>query len=124
MSVGVAIPLWPKPQKSRIEAARIQADAARMNLQDTRNELRADVAAALQQALKLQGSLDYYGQTALPQAELIINQATKAYRAGEINYQDYILSLNRALAIRTNYLDALYLYDKAVIELNFLLENQ
>ncbi|PRY08341.1 cobalt-zinc-cadmium resistance protein CzcA [Pontibacter ummariensis] len=124
VSIGVAIPLWPKPQRSRIEAARIQADAARMNLQDTRNELRADVEAALQQALKLQGSLDYYGQTALPQAELIINQATKAYRAGEINYQDYILSLNRALAIRTNYLDALYLYDKAVIELNFLLENQ
>ncbi|QCR25257.1 MULTISPECIES: CusA/CzcA family heavy metal efflux RND transporter [Pontibacter] len=124
VSFGVAIPLWAKPQRSRIEAARIQADAAQMNLQDTQNELRADVEGALQQALKLQGSLDYYEQTALPQAELIINQATRAYRAGEINYQDYILSLNRALAIRTNYLDTLYQYDRAVIELNFLIENQ
>ncbi|WP_187264691.1 TolC family protein, partial [Pontibacter beigongshangensis] len=124
VSIGVAIPLWAKPQKSRIEAAKLQADAAQMDLLDARNELRADVEAALQQALKLQGSLNYYERTALPQAQLIIDQATKAYRVGEINYQDYILSLGRALTIRSNYLETLYAYDRAVIELHFITENQ
>ncbi|WP_299761394.1 CusA/CzcA family heavy metal efflux RND transporter [uncultured Pontibacter sp.] len=124
VSVGVAVPLWVKPQKRRIEAAKIQADVAELNLQQTRNELRADVEVALQQALKLQSSLTYYEKTALPQAQLIITQATKAYRAGEISYQDYILNLNRGLAIRTNYLETLYAYDRAVIELHYILENQ
>ncbi|EJF08124.1 heavy metal efflux pump, czca family protein [Pontibacter sp. BAB1700] len=124
VSFGMAIPLWAKPQRSRIEAAKIQADVAQLNLQDTLNELRADVAAALQQALKLEGSLDYYERTALPQARLIIDHATKAYRVGEINYQDYILSLSRALSIQANYLETLYTYDRAVIELHYITENQ
>jgi len=86
--------------------------------------LAAEVEAVLQQALKLQSSLDYYERTALPQAQLIIDHATKAYRVGEIHYQDYILSLNRALGIRANYLEALFGYDKAVISLQFMLDNQ
>ncbi|MBF8961727.1 CusA/CzcA family heavy metal efflux RND transporter [Pontibacter sp. FD36] len=124
VSFGVAIPLWAKPQRSRMEAAKLQADVAQKDLEGTRNELRADAAAALQQALKLQGSLDYYERTALPQARLIIDHATKAYRVGEINYQDYILSLSRALSIQANYLETLYAYDRAVIELHYMTENQ
>lgn len=107
-----------------MEAAKLQADVAQKDLEGTRNELRADAAAALQQALKLQGSLDYYERTALPQARLIIDHATKAYRVGEINYQDYILSLSRALSIQANYLETLYAYDRAVIELHYMTENQ
>ncbi|MFB9865569.1 CusA/CzcA family heavy metal efflux RND transporter [Rufibacter immobilis] len=124
VSVGVGIPIWAKPQTSRIQAAKLHEQLAQKSLQSSRNVLEGELVASRQQVQKLQGSLNYYEQTALPQAELIINQATRAYRAGEINYQDYILSLNRALAIKTNYLDALYLYDRAVIELNFLIENQ
>ena len=124
VSFGVAIPLWVKPYKNRIEAAKLQAQVAQQNLLSVENELKAEAKAAFQQALKLQSSLDYYESTALPQAQLIISQATKAYRAGEIDYQDYILSLDRALAIRANYIEALYGYDKAVIELHFIIENQ
>ena len=124
VSFGIAIPLLVKPYKRRIEAARLQAQIAQQNLQSVENELEAEAKAALQQALKLQGSLDYYEHTALSQAELIIDQATRAYRAGETDYQSYILSLNRALAIRANYLEALYSYDRAVIELHFIIENQ
>ncbi|WP_276498267.1 CusA/CzcA family heavy metal efflux RND transporter [Pontibacter litorisediminis] len=124
VSFGVAIPLWPKPQQRRIQAAKLQADAASLDLRQTRNELLADAEAALQQGLKLQSSLAYYEATALPQAELIIMQATKAYRVGEIGYQEYALSLNRGLSIRANYLETLHAYNRAVIELQFLIENQ
>ncbi|MDX5481210.1 MAG: CusA/CzcA family heavy metal efflux RND transporter, partial [Hymenobacteraceae bacterium] len=123
VSFGVAIPLWPKPQQRRIQAAKLQADAANLDLQQVRNELLADAEAALQQGLKLQSNLAYYETTALPQAELIITQATKAYRVGEISYQDYVLSLNRGLLIQTNYLETLHAYNRAVIELQFLIEN-
>ncbi len=124
VAVGVAFPLWPKPQLNRIEAARLETEAARNMLLNTEYELQASVKTALQQALKLQASLAYYETTALPQAQLIITQATKAYRAGEVNYQDYLLSLNRALSIRTNYLEVLYNYDRAVIELHYIIQTQ
>jgi heavy metal efflux system protein len=124
VSVGVAIPLWVKPQQSRIKAAKLQADAAQLNLEQARNELQADAAAALQQALKLQSSLEYYEATALPQAQLILTQATKAYKEGEISYQEYVQNLSRGLAIQANHLETLYNYNRAVIELQFLIENQ
>ena len=44
---------------------------------------------------------------AVPEAELIIEQATLSYKAGALDYLEYVLTLNRALAIRQNYLDAL-----------------
>ncbi|MHA6250047.1 CusA/CzcA family heavy metal efflux RND transporter [Pontibacter sp. CAU 1760] len=124
VSFGVAIPLWPKPQQRRIQAAKLQADAASLDLRQTRNGLLADAAAALQQGLKLQSSLAYYEATALPQAALIITQATKAYRVGQIGYQEYALSLNRGLSIRANYLETLHAYNRAVIELQFFIENK
>ncbi|GAB2545381.1 CusA/CzcA family heavy metal efflux RND transporter [Rufibacter soli] len=122
--VGVGIPLWARPQRKRIEAANLQTQIAQQNLLYLRNELEAQVAEAHQQALKFQASVRYFEQTALPQAQLIIAQATKAYRAGEINYQEYLLNLQRALAIRVNYLEALYNYDQAVIELQFITDNK
>lgn len=124
VSFGVAIPLWPKPQQRRIQAAKLQADAANLDLQQASHELLADTEAALQQGLKLQSSLAYYEATALPQARLIIEQSTKAYRVGEINYQDYVLSLNRGLLIQVNYLETLHAYNRAVIELQFLIDHQ
>ncbi|MDX5480188.1 MAG: CusA/CzcA family heavy metal efflux RND transporter, partial [Hymenobacteraceae bacterium] len=75
VSFGVAVPLWIKPYRKRVAAAELQAQEAQKRLENIRNELEAEVVAALQQALKLQGSLDYYEDTALPQAELIISHA-------------------------------------------------
>ena len=43
----------------------------------------------------------------MPEAELIIEQATLSYKAGALDYLDYVLTLDRALAIKQNYLDAL-----------------
>ncbi|RNI24056.1 CusA/CzcA family heavy metal efflux RND transporter [Rufibacter latericius] len=122
--VGVGIPIWAKPQRKRIEAAKVQTQIAQQNLQHLRNGLEAQGEEAHQQVLKFQASVGYYERTALPQAQLIIDQATKAYRAGEINYQEYLLNLNRALAIRANYLETLYKYDQAVIELQFITDNK
>ena len=37
--------------------------------------------------------IDYYVQTALPNAEIIAKNATKAYQSGEVGYVEYLQSL-------------------------------
>jgi cobalt-zinc-cadmium resistance protein CzcA len=37
-----------------------------------------------------------------------------------MDYLDYVLSLDRALSIRQNYLDALNSYNQTIIEIEFL----
>jgi len=64
--------------------------------------------------------VDYYEQQAVPEANLIIDQASLSFKAGAMDYIEYILSLNRALDIKINYLDALNNYNQTVINLDFI----
>jgi cobalt-zinc-cadmium resistance protein CzcA len=51
---------------------------------------------------------------------LIIEQSERAYKAGAMDYLDYVLNLNRALAIKQNYLEALNLHNQTVINIEFI----
>jgi cobalt-zinc-cadmium resistance protein CzcA len=74
----------------------------------------------LSEYTKYSKSLDYYENQALSEAEMIIDQATLSYKAGALDYLEYILSLNRALTIKQNYLDALNDYNQTLIFLEFI----
>ena len=69
---------------------------------------------------KYNNSVVYYEQQAIPEANLIIDQATRSYKAGALDYLDYILTLNRALSIKQNYLDALNNYNQTIISIDFI----
>jgi cobalt-zinc-cadmium resistance protein CzcA len=64
--------------------------------------------------------VDYYEKQAIPEANIIIDQATRSYRSGAMDYLDYLLNLNRALGIRQNYLDALNNYNQTIISIDFI----
>ena len=56
----------------------------------------------LQEYLKYKNSIEYYEKTALPQAELIIEQSGKSYKSGDIDYVEYVLNLDKALEIKSS----------------------
>ncbi len=118
--VGVAVPLWLRPQRNRISAARINEKVVATQADLYRNQLRQQWQQAVQEYGKHQNSLAYYDQTALPTARLILENARKAYRAGEIGYLEYSQGLSRALNIRNRYLDTLHRFNQTVIRLEFL----
>ena len=64
--------------------------------------------------------MEYYEKQAVPEAELIIEQATLSYKAGALDYLDYVLTLNRALAIKQNYLDALNDCNQTIISIEYI----
>jgi cobalt-zinc-cadmium resistance protein CzcA len=70
---------------------------------------------------KDKSSLEYYERSAIPQADLIISQSSKSYKAGSLNYIDYIQSLTSALQIKGNYLEVLYHYNQAIIAIESIL---
>ena len=65
-------------------------------------------------------SVDYYEKQAVPEADLIIEQATRSLPGRGMDYLDYVLNLNRALAIRQNYLDALNSYNQTIISIEYI----
>lgn len=120
VQAGISIPLWITPYTSRAKAAKISENIARTNAENYTKSLSGGYQSLLDEYNKYTSSVDYYEKQAVPEADLIIDQATKSYKAGALDYLDYVLTLNRALAIRQNYLEALNSFNQTIISIEFI----
>ncbi|RYC66458.1 CusA/CzcA family heavy metal efflux RND transporter [Spirosoma sordidisoli] len=118
---GVSIPLFTRPQRARIEAARLGQQLGEATLVLTQRNLQGELNAVIQEVRKLQSSLSYYEQTGLPTARLLAEKATVAFRAGEIGYLNYSQALTQAYQTRAGYVDVLGQYNQSVIRLEQIL---
>jgi len=118
---GLAIPLWVKPNLSRAKAASFQEDATRKGAQNFEAVLIGSYEQALRELKKNSASLNYYETSALQNADLILDQARKAFHSGEIGYLEYLQALKISLGIKGNYLQALNQYNQSVLKVEFLL---
>jgi len=117
IQAGISIPLWVAPYASKIKAAGINENIARTNADNFHKSLTNNYEELLEEFRKNYATIDYYEKQALPEAQLIIEQSSRSYKAGEMNYQDFVLSLGRALTIKQNYLDALNNYNQTIIQI-------
>lgn len=120
IQAGISIPLWFVPYTSKAKAAKIKQQAAETNAEYFLKSLLGNYKSMLGELSKYSTSLDYYERQAIPEANLIIEQATLSYKAGAMDYIDYILTLNRALGIKQSYLEALNNYNQTMISLEFI----
>tara|TARA_R110000823_G_scaffold68405_2_gene158937 strand:+ start:2426 stop:6826 length:4401 start_codon:yes stop_codon:yes gene_type:complete len=119
--VGVAIPIFPGGHRSKIKAAKIEEDIAQSQIELNQTQLQGELQSLLQEYYKLQGTLDYYQNEALPQAELIIDNSEKSFRSGDVSYAQYLQNLTLANSIQTDYLNTLYQYNQSIIVIEALL---
>ncbi|MBN9399774.1 MAG: CusA/CzcA family heavy metal efflux RND transporter ['Candidatus Kapabacteria' thiocyanatum] len=115
-AVGLHLPLWFMPVKARTEHAVLQHEQAkeqerwqRMAFQQRLTQLTLDIAAARR-------TLDYYDGKGRTEAATIVDNAQRAFEAGEISALEHQQALIRALAIRTAALQALMRYDLLIVE--------
>jgi len=120
VQAGISIPVWFGPFNARNKAAKIKEEAARTDAESFTKNLEGNYGSLLDEYSKFSSSVEYYEKQAVPEAELIISQATLSYKAGALDYLDYVLTLDRALAIKQNYLDALNSCNQTIISIDFI----
>ena len=120
IQAGIAIPLWFAPYAAKTKAAKIKQQVAITNAEYYTKSLSGSYRSLIGEYNKYNNSVDYYEKQAIPEANIIIEQATRSYKAGAMDYLDYILNLSRALSIKQNYLDALNNYYQAIISIDFI----
>jgi len=120
IQAGISIPIWFVPNTAKTKAARFKEKVAQTNAAYYSKSISGIYRSLLLEFSKNTNSVDYYEKQAIPEADLIIEQATKSYKAGEMDYLEYILSLNRALGIKQNYLDALNNYNQNIISIDLI----
>ena len=117
VQAGLSFPLWFSPYTSRTKAAKINENIARTNAENYTRLISGNYQSLVDEYNKYRSSVEYYEKQAVPEADLIIEQAIRSYKAGALNYLDYVITLNRALTIRQNYLEALNNFNQTIISI-------
>jgi len=120
---GLSVPLWAKPQKARIQAAKVQEQLNATNFEFSQRAIETQYTQAVQEYRKFQTNLAYYENSALATAKLLLDQSGKAYQTGEISYIEYTQALNQSLITQANYLETINGYNQAINKIEFLLGN-
>jgi heavy metal efflux system protein len=120
VQAGISIPIWFAPFTARSKAARISEYVARSDAEYLSKTIAGNYRTLLGEFRKFSSTVDYYKKQAVPEAELIIDQATLSYKAGALDYLDYVLALNRALTIKQNYLDAVNNCNQTLVSIEYI----
>ena len=121
VQAGITIPLFYGSYKANIKSAKLKEQMAETNANYYSTVLQGQYEQQLQEVLKYQGSLSYYRDKAVPQANLIIGNAQKSFENGAIDYVECFQNLNQGLELKFNYLNTLNGYNQAIINLEYLI---
>ncbi len=119
--IGVGVPLWRKAQRSMIQASEIETKIIEQQALNYQLSLSARKEQLLAQLNKYEKAVSFYQQEGSLLAREIINTATKAFKNGEIDFLQYLQSMENAKTIEKSYLDNLFQYNSTVLEINYLM---
>lgn len=119
-SITVGIPLFNSAAKAKIKAGRVQEEVAAINTTATEQLIKHNMQQRTLEFRKQQNNLQYYQNTGIQQAELMIQTAKLSFENGEISYLEWTMLMNNAVNIQLNYLDAVHQYNQTLIELEYL----
>ncbi|MGB5237438.1 MAG: CusA/CzcA family heavy metal efflux RND transporter [Flavobacteriaceae bacterium] len=118
--IGLKIPLLFNGQSSRIKAAGLAYEAAVAKSRNYEIQLETRYKYLLRNMEQNKKALSYYLEEGNSLADEILKTAEAGYKNGEIDFFQYIQSLENAYGIRLEYLDQLSRYNESVISLNYL----
>ncbi len=119
-TVGLAIPLWFGPQKSRAKATGLIYQAAQQKESYQQKALETKKNQLKQKLDKYLEAVRYYQKSGKTLSKTLLRTADKSFMAGEINYFQFIQSMKAATDIRLNYINNMQQYNQTVLELQYI----
>ena len=120
--LGINVPIFGKSAyKAKYDALAMQLLMQQKQNDYVQIQLQSELKQSAQQYNFEKSNIAYYEKTALPNAQLIIKNATKAYQGGDIGYLEFALALQTNLDTQKAYLEAINNLNKAVIAIQFII---
>ena len=117
---GIGIPVFTSSQKAKVNASALTEKIAENNYQTQLSTLATQYQSARSQYDTYQEALSYYEEFSMPEAKIIRQTADKQFINGEINYLEWVMLNNQAIAIQNNHLDIIKSLNESIINLNYL----
>lgn len=118
--LGLKIPILFGGQSARIKASRISEEISKAETENYETLIQARYSELNNQLAKYEQELQYYQEEGLVLSEAIIKTAESSFRNGEIDFFQYIQSMENGYEIKVGYLNILKEYNKTIIALNHL----
>lgn len=118
--IGLKFPILFSGNASRIKASKIAQEIVNEEAIDYKIKLETKQSKLYAQLKKYDEVLSYYQVEGKDLSEEIFKTAQFSYESGEINFFQYIQSIENALDITLEYLLNLNAYNKTIIEINYL----
>ncbi|SHJ43105.1 cobalt-zinc-cadmium resistance protein CzcA [Arenibacter nanhaiticus] len=118
--VGVKIPLFFNGNAAKIKASKIAEKTTIAEAQDYRIHLQTKQRILMAKLRQHEENLRYYESEGLVLGEEILKTATLSFKNGEIDFFQYIQSVENAYGITLSYLESLKAYNLTVIAINYL----
>ncbi len=122
--IGIAVPLFFSGNISKRKTAKLEQEsweAMRSHKEMQMERFYLQKQAELNQHKQM---IDYYTDNGRVLSEEIIKTADMSYRNGEIDFFQYIQSMENAISIEVGYLDNVLSYNKSYLELHYFNFNQ
>ena len=118
--VGLKIPFLFGGQSARIKAAGIAREIATEESKEYEIQLKAKLSALQLQMVQLSNALSYYEKEGAALSDEILKTANGSFKNGEIDFYQYIQSVESAYEVKMSYLNKLVEYNNIVIDINYL----
>ena len=118
--VGVAVPLFFSGNVAKSNVAKLALQSWELEKQNEEQKIEAYILQSKNTLEQHQQAITYYTEHGKKLATEIIKVADMSYKHGEIDFFQYIQSLENATTIQMEYLDALIQYNKTQLDLQYL----
>jgi cobalt-zinc-cadmium resistance protein CzcA len=118
--VGLSLPLFFGEQQAKINAGKISVNINETLHANELARLRAKHAVLLNQLMKYRESVDLYNKSGKQLSEEILRASQRSYSLGEIDFFQFVLSIENALALTLNYYENISKHNQIALEINYL----
>jgi cobalt-zinc-cadmium resistance protein CzcA len=120
INLGLSIPIFSTAQKSKIAASKVQIEQNKLENIALQQQLNSNFKNLLNSYLQNKKLVMAYEKNTLPNAALLIETAGRKMTAGEITYLEWVMIINQAIQIKSEYLNYIQQLNENVIELEKL----
>ena len=119
VQAGVAIPIFSKAQKAKVEAAKFNTKIVVNNYQVESQSFQSEYQAALLRYKKYQQTVAYFEDKSLKTALQITTTANQQFASGNINYLEWVQLINHSINTQNDYLEAVRNLNESIIQIHF-----
>ncbi|MBD3724935.1 MAG: TolC family protein, partial [Flavobacteriaceae bacterium] len=118
--VGLNVPLFFSGNAKKTKMLQLEKESWNQQKEAELTKINQFVNQKNNQLAGIKTTIDYYETSGKKLSDEILKVANMSYKHGEIDFFQYIQSLENALQIKIDYLDAILEYNNTILDIEFI----